>query len=222
MHAYIKPLRAAFEEVADSNIAAGQSAYMKNLFPFFGIKAGQRREITNYHFKTSGHLDVDSLYEIVRELWALPQREYQHTALELIYFHRKLFRVDTIECIEYCISNKSWWDTVDALNTLGAGIYFEKFPAQIKKITGRWNRAEHMWLNRSSLLFQLKYKSKTDKELLSSYITHLSSSKEFFIRKAIGWVLREYAKTDPEWVIKFVAANSLSPLSKREALKHLG
>jgi 3-methyladenine DNA glycosylase AlkD len=79
-----------------------------------------------------------------------------------------------------------------------------------------------MWLQRSSLLFQKKYKQATDTKLLSKYIKHLSSSNEFFIRKAIGWILREYAKTNPEWVKRFVESNSdLSPLSRREALKHL-
>ena len=79
-----------------------------------------------------------------------------------------------------------------------------------------------MWLQRSSLLFQNKYKSKTDTELLSNYIIHLSPSKEFFIQKAIGWVLREYAKTNPDWVVAFVSNHALPSLSKREAMKHLG
>ena len=77
-----------------------------------------------------------------------------------------------------------------------------------------------MWLQRSGLLFQKKYKQATDNKLLAKYIQHLSSSNEFFIRKAIGWILREYAKTNAEWVKNFVETNSLSPLSKREALKH--
>ena len=221
MHAYINPLAKAFEKAADPIVAEGQEAYMKNHFPFFGIKTEIRREITRAHFKSQRLLDENSLYTIIYELWSLPQREYHYAAVELLHFHRKIFSPETIRCIEYCLSNKSWWDTVDALNTLCAGIYFEKFPDRIKKVTGRWNRSNHIWLNRSSLLFQLKYKSHTDLELLSRYIIHLSTSKEFFIRKAIGWILREYAKTDPEWVQRFVGENQLSPLSKKEALKNI-
>ena len=221
MHPYIKSLQKAFLKSADPSIAEGQSAYMKNLFPFHGIKTDLRRKITKDHFNSYSLLDEKTLYEIVYELWLLPQREYQYTAVELIHFHRKIYSIHTIECIEYCITHKSWWDTVDALNTLGAGIYFEKFPAGIKEITGRWNASTNMWLNRSSLLFQLKYKSNTDPALLSSYIINLSASKEFFIRKAIGWILREYAKTDPGWVKKFVAQHSISSLSSREALKNI-
>jgi len=221
MHAYIKPLSKAFEKAADPIVAEGQKAYMKNHFPFFGMKTEIRRGITSAHFKTQGLLDENSLYTVIYELWSLPQREFQYAAVELLHFHRKIFSRETIGCIEYCLTNKSWWDTVDALNTLGAGIYFEKFPDRIKTITGRWNRSNDIWLNRSSLLFQLKYKSGTDLELLSKYIVRLSTSKEFFIRKAIGWVLREYAKTDPQWVQKFVIENQLSPLSKKEALKNI-
>ena len=223
MHTYIKPLRKAFELIADKDMAKGKQAYMKNLFPFFGIKTDDRRTITKAYFKEKGLLDETTLYEVVRELWELPNREYQYAGQELLHFHRKTFTIDTIKCIEHCITHKSWWDTVDALNTLAAGVYFEKFPKKISSITGRWNRSDDIWLNRSSLLFQLKYKQKTDTTLLASYIETLAPSKEFFIRKAIGWILREYAKTNPDWVREFVDSHSeLSGLSKREALKAIG
>jgi 3-methyladenine DNA glycosylase AlkD len=223
MHAYIKPLRKAFELIADKDMAKGQQAYMKNLFPFFGIKTDDRRTITKAHFKEKGLLDEATLHEVVKELWELPNREYQYAGQELLHFHRKTFTIHTIKCIEHCITHKSWWDTVDALNTMAAGVYFEHFPQKISSVTGKWNRSDDMWLNRSSLLFQLKYKQKTDTALLASYIETLAPSKEFFIRKAIGWILREYAKTNPDWVREFVETHGeLSGLSKREALKAIG
>ena len=223
MHAYIKPLRKAFELIADKDMAKGQQAYMKNLFPFFGIKTDDRRTITKAHFKEKGLLDEATLHEVVKELWELPNREYQYAGQELLHFHRKTFTIHIIKCIEHCITNKSWWDTVDALNTMAAGVYFEHFPQKISSVTGRWNGSDDMWLNRSSLLFQLKYKQKTDTALLASYIETLAPSKEFFIRKAIGWILREYAKTNPDWVREFVETHGeLSGLSKREALKAIG
>lgn len=222
MHPFIRPLRKSFVFLADKDIARGQEAYMKNLFPFFGIKTDERRAVTKAYFKEQGILDEQTLYAVVSELWSLPQREFQYTGQELLHAHRKHFTVDTIACIEQCIIHKSWWDTVDALNTTAAGIYFEQYPQKIKAITGRWNRSGNMWLNRSSLLFQLKYKARTDTALLGSYIENLAGSKEFFIRKAIGWTLREYAKTDPKWVRSFVESHELSGLSVREALKHLG
>lgn len=222
MHRYIQPLKKAFQAAADPVVAEGQRAYMKNLFPFFGIKTDLRRQITRKHFREQGILDEVTLHAVVNELWSLPQREYQYVGLELLHYHRKYFSEKTIFIIESCITHKSWWDTVDALNTLCAGVWFEQYPEQTNEITGRWNRSGNLWLNRSSLLFQLKYKKKVDRELLTNYIEHLSGSKEFFIRKAIGWILREYAKTDPKWVRTFVASHELSPLSSREALKNIG
>jgi 3-methyladenine DNA glycosylase AlkD len=110
---------------------------------------------------------------------------------------------------------------VDFIATECLGPYFKMYPNQISKITSQWNKSSNIWLQRSSLLFQKNYKKETDAELLSRYILNLRSSKEFFIQKAIGWMLREYAKTDAGWVVDFVNNNELAPLSKREAMKHL-
>ena len=108
---------------------------------------------------------------------------------------------------------------VDFIAGTLAGTHFNLYPELIKPVTGRWMKSGNIWLQRSSLLFQLKYKNQTDTRLMFKYIRSLSSSKEFFIQKAIGWVLRQYSKTDPETVIQFVEAHQLPPLSKREALK---
>ena len=161
------------------------------------------------------------LFTVVKELWKMPEREFQYFGQELIGFHKKAWTKKIIGLIEFCITHKSWWDTVDALNTEGTGPYFLKFPEEINIITGRWNNAQNIWLNRSSLLFQKSYKTKLDQQLLSGYILKLSGSGEFFIQKAIGWMLREYGKTNPSWVKEFTRKNKIAPLSKREALKNL-
>jgi 3-methyladenine DNA glycosylase AlkD len=121
--------------------------------------------------------------------------------------------------IEKLVTTKSWWDTVDFLASNAAGPWFRKFPEKKSEITSRWNASENFWLQRMSILFQLKYKAETDTKILRSYILPLMESKEFFIRKAIGWALREYAKTDPKFVSKLVKELPLSPLSKKEAMK---
>ncbi len=220
-HPYIKPLVKAFKMAADPANAVFQKAYMRNQFEFFGIKTDARREITKNYFRSSRIEDPVMLEKLVKELWHLPQREYQYAAQELLEYHKKIWTEQTIELIEFCITHKSWWDTVDTLNSYGAGIYFLKFPASKKDITQRWNLSSNIWLNRSSLLFQLKYKDKTDTALLAQYIKNLSGSKEFFIQKAIGWILREYSKTDPVWVRKFIKENKLAGLSVREGSKYL-
>ena len=126
-----------------------------------------------------------------------------------------------INLMEYMIVKKSWWDTVDHAASDLTGPYFKLFPEQIIKITGRWNGSDNFWLQRSSIMFQKKYRKDTDTLLLSKYILLHTDSKEFFIQKAIGWALREYGKTDQAWVKRFVQQNKLSPLSKREALKSI-
>ena len=139
-------------------------------------------------------------------------------------FEKILKRTDPVGQYAYLseemIKQKSWWDSVDHIATWILGPYFQKYPNQIKDVTFKWNQSENFWLQRSSIMFQKSYRSKTDTKLLTDYILHCAGSKEFFIQKAIGWALREYAKTNPDWVKKFVKTNELPVLSRREALKH--
>ncbi len=120
---------------------------------------------------------------------------------------------------EYMITHKSWWDTVDFIAAVLVGAYFKAFPNKRNDITKRWMSSNNIWLQRSTLLFQLKYKETLDTEFLARTINNLLGSEEFFINKAIGWVLREYSKTNKDWVLKFAAKTSLHSLSKREALR---
>ncbi|HMP98599.1 MAG TPA: DNA alkylation repair protein, partial [Cyclobacteriaceae bacterium] len=116
---------------------------------------------------------------------------------------------------------KSWWDTVDLIAAKMAGNYFRIYPEQKNKYIKKWRNSKNIWLIRSAILFQLKYKTETDFNLLSDIILQHQDSNEFFIQKAIGWVLREYAYTDAAKVKKLVQTHKLKPLSMREALKHL-
>jgi 3-methyladenine DNA glycosylase AlkD len=222
MHPYIKPLSKELKESADPQRAVGAKAYMKNQFDYFGMPMAERRAIFKHHVKQHAVSNEKELEIIVKELWSLPEREFQYCGMELIAHYKKTWSPLIIKLIEFCITTKSWWDTVDFIATNCCGNYFQLYPEKIGATTHEWNYSSNMWLQRTSLLFQNKYKNKTDSGLLSTYILHLSSSKEFFIRKAIGWVLREYAKTNPEWVKDFVGNHMLSSLSKREAMKHLG
>ena len=178
-----------------------------------------RRMLTREIFG-QGLPSVDQLPDIVKDAWLMPQREFQYFAIELVARLKKDWTPDMIPMIEEMITEKSWWDSVDNIASLITGPYFRKFPAQIKPVTQKWNRSDNFWLQRSSILFQKAYREKTDTALLSRYILHCAGSKEFFIQKAIGWSLREYAKTDPDWVLQFVQKHPLAALSKREALKH--
>jgi len=219
MHEYLRPLRESFGKAANAADAVSMKKYMLNQFEFFGIRSDQQKEIRKRFFKEFGLPDLTMLPEIIPWLWREPEREFQYFGIELT---ERLFKkpgANSIDIIEFMILNKSWWDTVDWVASHHAGTFFRKFPGQVKPRTGAWMDSGNMWLQRSALLFQLKYKAATDQELLFEYIQMLQDNKEFFIRKAIGWALREYSKTVPDNVIKFVENTRLSGLSRREALK---
>ena len=126
-----------------------------------------------------------------------------------------------VQLIEYLIVHKSWWDTVDFVAPKLAGPLFIKAPVERKKTARKWVTSGNTWLVRSALLMQLKYKKETDFELMCSVIGECAVDNEFFVRKAIGWTLREYSKTNPKAVMGFVAKQEMSALSKKEALKRI-
>lgn len=219
MPPYLIPVKKLFRNYANPVKAVGAKAYMRNQFDFYGFQTPVRRMLTKEIF-TQGLPSVDELPGIIKDAWLLPQREFQYFAIELVARLKKDWTPDMIPMIEEMITEKSWWDSVDHIASMITGPYFLKFPTQIKPVTQKWNRSDNFWLQRSSILFQKAYREKTDTSLLSRYILYCAGSKEFFIQKAIGWSLREYAKTDPEWVLQFVQKHPLAALSKREALKH--
>lgn len=220
MHPYISPIVKIFNLHANAEKAAGAKAYMRNQFDFLGLMAATRQSLTKAYLEENLP-DYDQLEKIVHDLWAMPEREYQYFAIDLMAAMKKHWTIDIIELFEFVLINKSWWDTVDHAASDLTGPYFKLFPGQVNKITGRWNQSPDFWLQRSSIMFQKKYKQHTYTNLLSQYILHHARSNEFFIQKAIGWALREYSKTDPTWVIQFVTQNKLAPLSEREALKRV-
>jgi len=221
MNAYLLPLQQYLQDNADSTKAADMTRYMKNLFPYYGVPSSVRGEFFSNYFKNYGKPKTDEVEIIATELWMLPQREYQYFAMEMLKKVEKSASRDIIKLYEYLIINKSWWDTIDFIASNLVGPLFLKFPEIKENTCLNWMSSGNMWLQRTVLLFQLKYRLKTDTDLLVSAIFQLASSKEFFIRKAIGWALREYSKVNPSFTIEFVEKNShlLSPLSTREALK---
>lgn len=220
MHTYIQPLAREFEKHADATKAAGAAAYMRNQFLFYGLPTPLRRQLCKTHMKQALPA-YRELPVIVKELWRLPQREYQYFATELVAAFKNIWTIPLTGLTEYMITHKSWWDTVDHITSEITGPYFKRFPEQIAAVTGAWNASADFWLQRSSIMFQKSYKKNTDTRLLAEYILRCAGSREFFIQKAIGWALREYSKTDPRWVKQFVQQHQLPALSVREALKRM-
>ena len=221
MNNYLLPLEKQFKKHADKTKAEGARAYLLNQFDFYGIPMAQRRQLCKDFIKANPLLSVAEVEKTVKQAWQLPEREWQYFAIELLVQYKKQWKVSTMKLIEYCITHKSWWDTVDHIASEWTGPYFKLFPGQVKAVTNRWNRSRNIWLQRSSLLFQKQYKLQTDTKLLTKYILHCAGSNEFFLQKAIGWALREYGKANPDWDKAFVSQHTLRPLSSREALKNL-
>src|SRR5262249_17077358 len=154
--------------------------------------------------------------------WELPEREYQYFAGDLLSRYAARCTPAFLTTAEMLITTKPWWDTVDELAANVVGNIVLRHPEALSTMDN-WLAGDHLWLTRTALLHQLRYKERTDTDRLFRYCLARAGHRDFFIRKAIGWALRQYAWADPEPVREFVAAHRerLSPLSVREALKNL-
>lgn len=205
------------QPLADVGRAGAMAAYMKGKFAFLGIQTPARRQATLPLMRTFTGNPVDA----ARELWALPAREYQYVAVDLLRRQNKRLAAVDLPTLEALVQDKSWWDTVDGLApTIGAIVARE--PQQVSRMDALIG-APDFWLRRIALLHQLDWKEKTDQARLFDYCLRCADEREFFIRKAIGWALRQYARTNPAAVRQFLETNreKLSGLSLREAAKHL-
>lgn len=216
---YLQPLKKAFEENANPSKALQMKAYMRGQYEYFGIASPERRIIFAEHRRNYGLMPDAQTNEIVKACWLASEREYQYFAMEMLNKVTRRYTPETIQLLEFIITEKSWWDTIDYIAANLVGSYFKKYPELIHSKTAEWMDSENMWLQRTCLIFQLKYKARLDTALMEGFIFKLKDSKQFFIRKAIGWILREYSKTNPEYVKNFVQNNTLSGLSSNEALK---
>lgn len=216
---YAGPLRSKFEASADPVRAIGAKAYMRDLSEFYGISSPRRKEILAELKKETGFPNIAEIDIFVKFAWEQPQREWQYAAMEMMAPLTRKGDFKLMDTAEFMIVSKSWWDTVDYISSNIAGQLFQKNHDLIYPRIESWLQTENHWLWRTALLFQLKYGHKTDQKLLFGLCDRLSGEKDFFIRKAIGWSLRQYSKYEPLAVINFTETHSLSGLSRREALK---
>ncbi|MDN6095131.1 MAG: DNA alkylation repair protein [Lactococcus lactis] len=225
-----------FRQYKNEENAEKQAAYLRHQFEFIGLKTPERRLLAKDFLKEKkGDKQID--WELVFEFWNLPEREFQYLALDYLHQMKKGLIFDDMEKIKKLTVSKSWWDTVDALDELVGHLLLtgrkqatendSTAYEQVKTLVKEWAQAENFWIRRIAIDCQLSFKNQTDLELLSYNIEKnlLGSSfaDEFFITKAIGWALRDLAKTNSAWVIKFIEEheNKMAKLSIREASKHL-
>jgi 3-methyladenine DNA glycosylase AlkD len=221
MHPYVASLKTLFEQNSDPVQAAPMKKYMRDQFEYLGIKTPKNIALQKEFFEEQGFPQLSELELVLRDLWSLPQREFQYVAVGLLGRSNKELPAKFIKTIEYMLITKSWWDTVDSIAGGTVGVHFRRFPDVRTKYLAKWRASDNFWLRRTTILFQLNYKKDTDFDLLCEIICENLDSKEFFINKAIGWSLRQYARIDPKAVTKFVKSTPLHPLSRREAMKHL-
>lgn len=219
---FISTLEKAFAANSNAENAVAMSKYMKNNFLFFGIKTDERRRISKAIWAKNQKEVSENTREIALLLYSKKERELHYCALEILIKNLKNNYVrEDIQLIEKLIITNSWWDSVDVTAKFILGDYLLEFPSETGAVISRFSNSENMWLNRSAILFQLGYKEKTNFDLLKSICEKHKTSNEFFIQKAIGWALREYAKTNAETVKYFVFNSNLKKLSEKEALKNL-
>ncbi|WP_410500035.1 DNA alkylation repair protein [Chitinibacter sp. S2-10] len=201
--------------------AAGMAAYMKNHFTFIGIPTPSRRKLVRHlELQAKKDLNAEQIMGLANLLYQQAEREYHYCAIDLLACcHSKLTAAELPQ-LESLIVTHSWWDSVDTLASKIVGPLVQREPDLMTRMD-ELVCADNMWLRRTAILYQLGAKSATDEARLFHACLANAGDSDFFIRKAIGWALRQYARIAPEVVRQFVAQHQLSPLSQREALKHL-
>lgn len=209
-----------FKENRNEENSVYMKKYMKDKFEFLGIKSSKRKELQKEFFK-----DIDKKSPIdktlVNNLWSKNYREYQYLAIDYLIKKKKKLEKEDILFVKELITNKSWWDSVDLIASHLLGEICKLYPEIVDEYIIDWSKDENLWIKRSTILYQLKYKENVDTNILECVIRNNKEDNDFFIRKAIGWMLREYSKTNKEWVKVFISENELSKLSIKEASKYL-
>lgn len=219
---FIGELKLELQKNSNRETAIPMENYMKNNFPFLGIKTEKRRTI----FKTvceKHKTEIKSSFKTITwELFQEKEREYHYCAIDLMGKEiKKKFILKDIPFIEKLIVTNSWWDTVDFIAKYLVGGYLKQFPTETLSVIERFSNSENLWLNRTAIIFQLSYKENTDFNLLKAECEKHKHSEAFFIQKAIGWALRDYSRFNPIGVKEYVNSTHLKPLSQREALRLL-
>lgn len=221
----LSQIQGALRPLADAQQAVPMRAYMLNQFAFLGVRATARRQALRGLPKLSGW-PAPELLALADQLWGLPEREFQYVAVDLLATYHRQLGPDSVAHLLQLVQRKPWWDTVDALAGVVGDILLRERPAQpeVQRAMDACLVHPSLWVRRVAMLHQLGWKAQTDEARLLHYALTLAPESDFFIRKAIGWALRDHARTRPEAVRAFLAqhAQSLSGLTRREAAKHLG
>lgn len=216
----IESFQRELPKVGNKRDGFGMQAYMRDISPFLGVRTPVRRAVGKKLFKSLAAPTSDQLGKTARSLWALPYREYQYVACDMIaHFIDAADKNFLADHAEFLLTKKSWWDTVDSLGSAAVSPLTVKYPSVA--LMNKWNKSSNLWLNRAAIQHQRGRKGETVVPLLLKYCDAHSDSHEFFIAKAIGWALRDLANLDRSTVNKFLATHpDLHRVAVREARKH--
>jgi 3-methyladenine DNA glycosylase AlkD len=219
---FVATLKPQLTALRNRTAAIGAQSYMKDIAPFLGVKTPERRSLVK---KIARELDLptsDELAQTARALWKLEEREFHYAAFDLIQIHIDVANKKFLEDhVEYLITHKSWWDTVDGLGTAAVSPLTDKYGCE--KLIEKWNKSTNIWLIRSAIQHQRGRRFEADNKLILRYCHEHAESTEFFIVKAIGWALRDMAKVSPREVRKFLMEHpDLGRVAVREAERGLG
>jgi 3-methyladenine DNA glycosylase AlkD len=221
----IQPLRIELKKIGDPLKAAGMQAYMKSPMPYHGVPTPLLRPLCRHFFNEHPFSSPSEWQEGCLTLWREAQfREERYAAIDLSghRLYRSWQRMATLPMYEEMIVTGAWWDYVDTIATHRLAGLLKAYPARMRTKMMQWSRSRDLWKRRSAILCQLHHKQETDLEMLYACVEPSLESKEFFLQKAIGWALRQYAWTNPQEVRRYCATHELSNLSRREALKNIG
>ena len=224
----LPPIEAALRAQADAQQAPPMKAYMLGQFEFLGIRAGPRREALKQALQGLPKFTgvADELLALAHALWQLPEREFRYTAIDLLAKHHKRLDVGDLPSILALVQADPWWDTVDGLAGVVGDVLLRAKASQpdVQRHMDACLVHPHLWVRRVAMLHQLGWRDQTDQARLFRYALTLAPETDFFIRKAMGWALRDHARTQSDAVRQFLAqhAAQLSGLTRREAGKHLG
>lgn len=212
----------ALRTASDPEKATHMASYMKDQFAFFGVQTPQRRTIQKPLLAAAKGAVANDLFDIADVLWHQAEREAQYVGCDLLRKHATVLDPDDIARLRTLITSKSWWDTVDALAIHPVGTLVTNHP-ELQGVMDEWIDDPNIWVARTAILHQLRFKDSVDQARLFGYAERRAGDSEFFIRKALGWALRSYARVAPDAVRTFVESHDdqLSGLTKREALKHM-
>ena len=222
----MRAVRDALWSVREPGRAAGQQRYMKSSMPFMGVRVPVMRKTARAVFDRYPPAGAGDWRATILAQWReATYREERYAAVELA-LHRPCshwLTMASVPLLGELIVNGAWWDYVDRIAPAGLGHVLSTEPEPMGAMMRGWARDENIWRRRAALLCQLGFKEDTDLALLYDCIGACMGHREFFVQKAMGWALRDYARTDPGEVRRYVAAegSSLPPLTRREALKHL-